>query len=122
MYSLTSVAMKRTSVSHLNHGLSDALEIVGEWWTLLVIWSIRQESHKFEEMHNHLGIARNILADRLKTLVNAGVVEKRLYTERPKRYEYHLTPMGHDLQGVLESLSGWGDKWCRQQGHPSAGT
>lgn len=108
--------MKRTSVSHLDHGLADALEIVGEWWTLLVVWAIREEAHRFEELQRRLGIARNILSDRLSTLVGAGVVEKRIYTERPKRYEYHLTPKGDDLHNVLASLEGWGDKWCRPRG------
>lgn len=105
--------MKRTSVSHLNHGLADALDVVGEWWTLLVVWAIRKEAHRFEAMQKELGIARNILSDRLRTLVDAGVVEKRLYSQKPERYEYHLTDMGHDLHGVLTELDRWGTTWRR---------
>lgn len=105
--------MKRKSVSHIDNGLADALEVVGEWWTLLVVWAIRNEVHRFEPIQKELDIARNILSDRLKTLETAGVVEKRLYTDRPKRYEYHLTPMGHDLDGVMTALDGWGNKWFR---------
>lgn len=108
--------MKRTSVSHLNHGLADALEVVGEWWTLLVVWVIREKTHRFDAMQKELGIARNILSDRLSTLVEAGVVEKRAYSEKPKRYEYHLTDMGHDLHGVLSELDRWGTTWRREDG------
>lgn len=113
--SVVSGFMKRTSVSHLNHGLADALEVVGEWWTLLVVWVIREKTHRFDAMQKELGIARNILSDRLSTLVEAGVVEKRAYSEKPKRYEYHLTPMGHDLHGVLSELNRWGTEWRRER-------
>ncbi|MBV8160303.1 MAG: helix-turn-helix transcriptional regulator, partial [Acidimicrobiia bacterium] len=54
---------------------------------------------------------RPVLADRLKTLVDAGVLEKRRYSERPDRFEYRLTEKGLDLWPVLISLLRWGDKW-----------
>lgn len=105
--------MKRTSLHHLDHGVAHALEIVGEWWTIPVVWAIREEHHRFEDLQKKLGIARNILSDRLGTLVSSGVVEKRQYSHKPPRFEYHLTDMGNDLHGVLVALEGWGDKWCR---------
>ena len=105
--------MKRKSVAHLDHGLADALDVVGEWWTLLIVWAIKKEACRFEAMHKELGIARNILSDRLRTLEEAGVVEKRLYSDKPKRFEYRLTEMGHDLHGTLTELERWGDTWRR---------
>jgi DNA-binding HxlR family transcriptional regulator len=112
--------MKRTSVAHLNHGIADALEVVGEWWTLLVVWAIREEAHQFEAMQKKLGIARNILSDRLMTLVDAGVVEKRVYSQKPPRHEYHLTDMGKDLHGVLTELEKWGKNWRGGGGTPAS--
>lgn len=104
----------RKNFDHLDHGLADALGVVGEWWTPLVVWTINGGSHRFEEIQVSLGTARNILTDRLTTLVKRGVVEKRQYSERPARFEYHLTDMGNDLIPVLSQLEKWGDSWLRQ--------
>lgn len=99
----------RKPLSHLDHGLAHALGVMGEWWTPLVVWTISDGSHRFEEIQNNLGIARNILADRLKTLVAGGVIEKREYTQKPQRFEYHLTPSGQGLVTVLSGLEQWGN-------------
>lgn len=105
----------RKGFGHLDHGLADALGVVGEWWTPLVIWTINGGSHRFEEIQFTLGTARNILTDRLNTLVSNGVLEKRRYSDRPLRFEYHLTDMGNDLVPVLTQLERWGDSWLRQR-------
>jgi len=84
---------------------------VGEGWTPLVITSIAGGSHRFEEIQATLGIARNILTDRLTTLVAHEVVEKRQYSDKPKRFEYHLTKKGKEVLPAIELLAQWGAKW-----------
>ena len=81
----------RKNFDHLKDPLADALCVVGEWWTPLVIASIAGGSHRFEEIQRELTIARNILTNRLNTLLAHEVVEKRQYSTKPERFEYHLT-------------------------------
>jgi len=79
-----------------------------------LLWSSflsRGGSHRFEEIQNGLTIARNILTDRLNTLVAHEVVEKRQYSDKPKRFEYHLTKKGEAVLPAFELLAAWGDKW-----------
>jgi DNA-binding HxlR family transcriptional regulator len=103
----------RKNFDHLDHGLADALGVVGEWWTPLVVWAVHQGAYRFEAIQTELGTARNILTDRLNTLVLHGVIEKRQYSEKPRRFEYHLTEMGTELIPFLTSLEVWGNKWMR---------
>ncbi|NBU38206.1 MAG: transcriptional regulator, partial [Actinobacteria bacterium] len=71
---------------------------------------------RFEAIQSDLGVARNILTDRLNSLVEAGVVQKVQYNDKPVRYEYRLTEKGSDLYGVLISIKAWGDKWMLKNG------
>jgi DNA-binding HxlR family transcriptional regulator len=105
--------MKRASFEDVDCSVAQTLEQVGEWWTLLIIRDLFRfkDLHRFEEIQADLGIARNILSDRLARLVEAGIVEKRRYQERPERFEYHLTPKGVDLMPVIVTLMAWGDKY-----------
>ena len=103
--------MKRKGLGHLDSNLAKALDLLGERWTLLVVQSLVDGHQRFETIRDQLGIARNILASRLNGLVEAGVVERRPYSERPLRHEYHLTTMGRDLVTPLDHLSEWGEKW-----------
>ena len=100
----------RKNFQHLDHRLADALEVMGEWWTPLIIMEVSTGAFRFESIQNSLGIARNILTDRLNTLVAGGVLEKRLYTEKPQRYEYHLTAKGKELIPILHDLEKWGTR------------
>ena len=100
----------RKNFSHLDHRLADALEVMGEWWTPLIITAVSGGAFRFESIQNSLGIARNILTDRLNTLVAGGVLVKRLYTEKPQRYEYHLTAKGKELIPILHDLEKWGTR------------
>lgn len=84
--------------------------MVGEWWTMLVIRESFNGVRRFDDFQARLGIARNVLATRLQGLVDQGILERRLYQERPARYEYRLTDKGRDLYPVLISLMRWGDK------------
>jgi DNA-binding HxlR family transcriptional regulator len=101
----------RKNFDHLSNPLADALGVVGEWWTPLVITSIAGGAHRFEEIQSGLTIARNILTDRLNTLVAHEVVEKRQYSNKPKRFEYHLTKKGEAVLPAFELLAAWGAKW-----------
>ena len=100
----------RKNFQHLDHRLADALEVMGEWWTPLIIMAVSGGAFRFESIQNSLGIARNILTDRLNTLVAGGVLEKRMYTEKPQRYEYHLTGKGEELIPILKDLERWGTR------------
>lgn len=91
--------------------IARALEIVGERWTLLIVRDAFLGVRRFEQFQESLGIARNILTDRLSRLVEEGILERVRYTERPERFEYRLTPKGRDLQIALAGLRQWGDKY-----------
>jgi DNA-binding HxlR family transcriptional regulator len=91
--------------------LARSLEIVGERWSFLVLrdlWVLGPR--QFDQLQRSLKIARNILTDRLETLVEGGVVERRLYQTRPERYEYSLSDVGEELVPVLHALTSWGDR------------
>ncbi len=110
--------MKRSSVSHLPCSIAQTLEIVGEWWTLLVVRNISFGQRRFEAIQSDLGIARNVLSDRLNTLVEHGIVEKSKYQDNPERFEYRATAKGKDLLPVLLALMAWGDQWASPDGKP----
>jgi DNA-binding HxlR family transcriptional regulator len=86
------------------------LEVVGDPWTLLILRDAFAGVRRFEQWQERLGVARNVLAARLKTLVRHGVLEPRAYSERPPRHEYVLTRKGKDLSAVLLTMHGWGSK------------
>ena len=90
--------------------IAATLEIVGERWTLLILRDAFLGLRRFDEFQSSLGIARNVLSDRLGKLVEAGVLEKVRYSERPERFEYRLTPKGRELRVALAALRQWGDK------------
>ena len=87
------------------------IDALGDTWSLLVLREMFLGAHRFDQLQEHLGIARNVLAARLRHLVNGGILEKRLYQEHPPRYEYHLTPKGIDLYPVIIALMQWGDRY-----------
>jgi DNA-binding HxlR family transcriptional regulator len=103
--------MLNRSYDGQNCSIARALEIVGERWTLLIVRDAFLGRRRFDEFQESLGIARNVLADRLARLVEEGVLERVRYSERPERYEYHLTRKGKDLQLALAGLRQWGDKY-----------
>jgi DNA-binding HxlR family transcriptional regulator len=110
--------VKRSSVGHFNCSIARSLDVVGEWWTLLVLRDVFMGVRRFEAIQADLGIARNVLSDRLSTLVEHGVLDKRRYQEHPDRYEYVLTDMGRELAPVLAALMRWGDRWLSPDGPP----
>src|SRR5690348_7702483 len=98
-----------------NCSIARALEIVGERWTLLIVRDAFLGRRRFDEFQESLGIARNVLADRLNRLVDEGIFERARYSERPERYEYRLTPKGRDLQIALAGLRQWGDMYLSEK-------
>lgn len=88
-----------------------ALDIVGERWSMLVLREAFLGVRRFDEMQRNIGCARNILSDRLQKLVGAGILERRQYQERPARFEYRLTPKGLDLYPAIVALMTWGDRY-----------
>ena len=91
-------------------GVAKSLEILGERWTLLIIRDAFFGLRRFEEFQSSLGVARNVLTDRLNRLVDEGVFDRRRYSERPERFEYVLTAKGRELIVALTALREWGDR------------
>ena len=89
--------------------IARTLEVVGERWSLLILREAFWGTRRFDDFQAHLGIARNVLTARLAHLCESGLMEKRPYSERPPRYEYHLTDSGRALGPVLIALIKWGD-------------
>ena len=92
--------------------LAAALDVIGERWSLLALREIGYGVHRFARIAGYTGVSRDILADRLRKLEAAGVIERRQYSEHPPRYEYHLTEAGRELFPVTLALRQWGDKWA----------
>lgn len=90
--------------------IARALELVGDRWTLLIIRDVTLGLRRFDEFLDSLGVASNVLTDRLNRLVDEGVLERVRYSERPERFEYHLTAKGSELGLALLALMQWGDR------------
>lgn len=110
--------MQRKSFADMNCSVAQCLEIVGEWWTLLILRDVFLGYSRFDEFESRLGIARNVLTQRLERLVDAGVLERVPYQERPVRHDYLLTDKGRDLWHVVTAMRQWGDRWAAPDGAP----
>ena len=89
-----------------------SLDLLGDKWTLLVVRDLLLGKTTYTDFQKSPeGIPTNILAERLKRLQSAGIIEKSRYQERPKRYAYHLTKKGNDLRPVLSAMIDWGNKY-----------
>src|SRR5258708_1521905 len=102
---MTAVAAQRRECS-----VARTLEIVGEKWALLAVREVFLGNRRFDEMARRIGAPRDTLAARLRSLVSAGILERRKYSEHPARYEYRLTEAGQELYPVILTLMRWGDK------------
>ena len=91
--------------------IAATLSVISDRWTMLILRDVFRGVHRFSELQSDLGIAKNLLSDRLSKLVGHDVLEKVPYQERPVRHEYRLTPKGADLSASLIALMGWGDRW-----------
>lgn len=111
--------MERTSFARMECPVARTLEAIGEWWSLLILRDALRGKRRFEEFQASLGIARNMLSRRLKTLVAAGILEKHLYERRPRRYEYRLTDKGRELFPVIALMMSWGNRWAAPKRGPA---
>ena len=103
--------MSRTRFDSMNCGVAQALEQVGDWWSLLVVRDAFFGVSRFAQFEASLGISKNILSDRLHKLVEHGVLEKERLNEPGNRFEYRLTHKGRDLWLVLTAMRLWSDRW-----------
>lgn len=110
--------MAPQNIDKLNCSVAQALDLIGEGWTILILREAFFGSRRFDEFQKQLGVARNILTVRLNKLCENGILEKRPIKDGAKRHEYRLTAMGKDLYSVLIAITQWGDRWLRDSKAP----
>jgi DNA-binding HxlR family transcriptional regulator len=110
------VGVERKSFADMHCSVAQCLEVVGEWWSMLILRDVFMGVTRFDQFQERLGISRNILTQRLNHLVEKGVLRKVPYSDSPPRYEYRLTNKGRDLWPVLTTMRQWGDKYAAPDG------
>jgi DNA-binding HxlR family transcriptional regulator len=110
--------VERKSFAGMHCSVAQCLEVVGEWWSMLIIRDAFLGVARFDQFQARLGISRNVLNQRLTHLVDAGVLDKVPYREHPVRYDYRLTEKGRDLWPVLTTMRQWGDTHAAPEGPP----
>lgn len=108
--------MQRKSFGDMPCPIARSLERVGEWWSILILRDAFYGLTRFDEFQKSLEIAPNILTRRLNALVEAGLLERRRYSERPPRYEYLLTERGRDFRPVMQAMLAWGNRHFAPEG------
>jgi len=108
--------MQRKSFGKMACPIARSLERVGEWWSILIIRDALHGFTRFDEFQQSLNIAPNMLSRRLSALVDAGLLERRRYSERPPRDEYILTEMGRDFRPVIVAMFAWGNRHFAPEG------
>jgi len=109
--------MRKASFADMHCSIAQSLEIVGEWWTLLILRDAFLGVRRFDDFVERLGISRNVLTIRLDRLVGAGILERHAYDEGRGRYDYLLTDKGRALWPVMTALRQWGDDWIYGEGN-----
>jgi DNA-binding HxlR family transcriptional regulator len=90
--------------------------LVGDRWSILIVRELLLGQSRFQDLQAQTGATSQMLAARLKRLEADGLVERRAYSRRPPRYEYHLTTKGQELRPVILALRSWGERWCKPEG------
>jgi len=103
----------------MNCSIAQCLEVVGEWWSMLIVRDAFMGVTRFDDFQARLGISRNVLNQRLGHLVDEGVFERVPYQDNPPRHDYRLTAKGRDLWLVLTAMREWGDRWAPGKGGPT---
>ena len=103
--------MSRTPLNHMDCSVAQTLDIVGEWWSLLILRNAFHGMRTFDAFQKQLDISSSVLSARLKKLTEAGVLIKVPCSDDKRSFEYRLTPAGMDLYPVLIGLMQWGEKW-----------
>ena len=114
--------MKPTRLDDMNCSVARTADLIGEWWTPVILRDLMFGVTRFDHFQERLGIARNTLTDRLGRLAEEGIVERVAYQEHPPRYDYRLTEKGADLWLVLTAMREWGDRWEAPDGPPLRAT
>ncbi len=109
--------MGRKSFEHIHCGVAQSLEILGDWWTFLVVRDAFLGLRRFRDFEASLGIAKNVLTDRLQRLVEHEILERVDIGESGTRYEYRLTDKGLALMPIITSLREWGEEWILGEGN-----
>src|SRR6266446_1816945 len=110
------MSMQRKSFGQMVCPIARSLERVGEWWSILILRDALHGLTRFDQFQKSLDIAPNMLTRRLNALVEAGLLQRRRYSERPPRDEYLLTERGRDFRSVLLALLAWGNKHFAPEG------
>jgi DNA-binding HxlR family transcriptional regulator len=110
--------MQRTQFGAMACSIARTMDVAGEPWSPLIVRNIYVGINRFDQLQQSLGISRKVLAERLRSLTDAGVLERREYSASPVRHEYVLTEMGLDLVEVLMVMVRWGDRWLAGQAGP----
>jgi DNA-binding HxlR family transcriptional regulator len=110
--------MLRNDYANQNCSIAGTLELIGERWTLLIVRDAFLGVRRFDDFQRNLGVARNVLQARLARLVEAGILRRQRYQERPERFEYRLTRKGVDLWPIMVALMEWGDGHLAENGPP----
>ncbi len=108
--------MRRTRFDDWDCSIARSVDILGDWWTPMVIRSALLGARRFEHFTDALGIPRNVLTERLNRLVEEGIMHKVEYQDRPVRHEYRLTDKGVALYPVIVSILEWGNQWLDWDG------
>ncbi len=103
--------MRWSEIGQQRCSVARTLSVVGDRWTMLILREAFMRTRRFDDFQRLTGAPRPILAERLTTLVDEGVLERRPYGNHPSRFEYRLTEKGLDLYPVIVSLLSWGDRW-----------
>ena len=110
--------MDRDRFAAISCSVARTAGLIGDPWTLLVLRDMFLGLSRYEDLHRNLGVATNVLADRLGRLVARGLATRRAYQARPVRHEYLLTPAGRDLYGIVLAMLAWGDRHLAPDGPP----
>ncbi len=110
--------VERKSFADMHCSVAQCLEVVGEWWSMLIVRDAFLGITRFDRFEERLGISRNILHQRLGRLVEAEILVKVAYSDRPVRYDYRLTDKGRDLWPVVTAMRQWGDRHAAPDGPP----
>src|SRR5205814_6218425 len=110
------MSMQHKSFENMPCPIARSLARVGEWWSILILRDALHGLTRFDQFHKSLGIAPNMLTRRLNALVDAGLLQRRRYSERPPRDDYVLTARGRDFRPVLVALLDWGNRHFAPEG------
>lgn len=103
--------MKKSALGAMVCPVARALDVVGDGWTLMIVRELFLGSRRFDDITAQTGMSPHLLSVRLRKLVDAEILHKRPYQQRPARYEYRLTAKGRDLWPVVIALKHWGGRW-----------